>query len=716
MQLPVPFAKQDLTRLDVDQQNRINLYPHTKGTGLRQMPGQSEFGGFTAPSATGDSFDPSDNIIGMAWNSDGSKLLMNDDYLRLYSATDYDVGSLAYVSISPITLSAPSIASGIAVNDAGTEVFSIGTFKGIEKQTMSTGFDPTTLGAATTELTINELSGSSVGYRLQWASDGMSLLIADVSARKILQITCGSYQSLAGGSYLGSFNLAGYVFSNSVEGMVLSPDGKRVLVSIRSSASGSPYRVMELFLDQKDVITSAELVGYYDPTATVSIPAHMAYNGDGSQLSLTHKTTDIVYEFDIYQYRVAGDTMSGAARGMFRMADILYVVIGTSLFSVAAANHSTLLGSIPGTSVVGMSTDGTHLVITTGAQKFEYTVAAGLVEITDSDLSTAHTSAFLDQRQYYEQPNGQIIGAEIGDPGDVLALSFQTAESLNDDLLAVHTSSSEFLLALGARTVEIFKTSGVPRPLLRRQKAHHHGIIGRRAVASIEDVTYFLDDHRRPSRVVGLDVQHIVAAPALGKEFRSYTTVSDCIVSAFSYHGNSFAQFLFPSEDKCWLYHVESEEWTELQDENGAGWNISFYTTCYNKLLGMDRASAQVFDLTDSIYQIDGSNFTRQADSAIINSELFGAPNQRLHLSRTYLRYRTSGSAAITFTVARDSDLTSFGQSISETVSGEGTISIPRWPGGLLREAIIRVSTTANQKVDFLGLAVDVNVRKDTND
>jgi hypothetical protein len=709
MQLPVPFAKQDLTRLDVDQQNRINLYPHTKGTGLRQMPGQSEFSGFTAPSATGDSFDPSDNTHGMVWNSDGSKLLMNDDYLRLYSATDYDVGSLAYVSISSVQLGGAAYLSGIAVNDAGTEVFSI-SGENIQKQTMS-AFDPTTLSSATTVLNVPELLGLP-GYTLQWGSDGMSLFVLEEFLGEIHQINCGSYQSPAGGSHAASLQLDDI---NKAYGMVLAPDGKTLLVSLRFLDSGA-YRVMGMLMSQANDLSSAQIVGNYDPTGTVGVPGPLIYNGDGTQLAISHENTDIVYEFDIYNYKVAGDTMTGAARGMLRMADTLYAVIGTSLSSVSSTGLSTLLGSIPGTSVVGMSTDGAHLVITTGSQKFEYTVAAGLVEITDSDLSTAHTSAFLDQRQYYEQPNGQIIGAEIGDPGDVLALSFQTAESLNDDLLAVHTSSSEFLLALGARTVEIFKTSGVPRPLLRRQKAHHHGIIGRRAVASIEDVTYFLDDHRRPSRVVGLDVQHIVAAPALGKEFRSYTTVSDCIVSAFSYHGNSFAQFLFPSEDKCWLYHVESEEWTELQDENGAGWNISFYTTCYNKLLGMDRASAQVFDLTDSIYQIDGSNFTRQADSAIINSELFGAPNQRLHLSRTYLRYRTSGSAAITFTVARDSDLTSFGQSISETVSGEGTISIPRWPGGLLREAIIRVSTTANQKVDFLGLAVDVNVRKDTND
>ena len=47
-------------------------------------------------------------------------------------------------------------------------------------------------------------------------------------------------------------------------------------------------------------------------------------------------------------------------------------------------------------------------MITTGSTAYSYTVSGGLVTITDTDIATPYTNAYLDSRRVYDK------GDEIG--------------------------------------------------------------------------------------------------------------------------------------------------------------------------------------------------------------------------------------------------------------------------------------------------------------
>ena len=66
-----------------------------------------------------------------------------------------------------------------------------------------------------------------------------------------------------------------------------------------------------------------------------------------------------------------------------------------------------------------------------------YTVSGGLQTISDSDLLTTSSVAFLDSRFIYQQPDGFFVVSALNDGTSIASLDFAQAEALPDDLLRV---------------------------------------------------------------------------------------------------------------------------------------------------------------------------------------------------------------------------------------------------------------------------------------
>ena len=91
-------------------------------------------------------------------------------------------------------------------------------------------------------------------------------------------------------------------------------------------------------------------------------------------------------------------------------------------------------------------------------------------------------------------------------------LDFGTAESLDDDLLAVF-SHNQLIYMFGQKSIEPWFTTGVDRPPIDRQKVIERGIINSFAVTSIDDAVYWLDENRRVNQMATFEYVRI-APPA----------------------------------------------------------------------------------------------------------------------------------------------------------------------------------------------------------
>jgi len=722
----IPFSKYDSTRLDMGIQRRVNMYPNSKNEGMRQYPGLVEFSlwggtGFTSPAYDSKSADitAKQPAYTLVWVESGTKLIVcQGGQMVLYTAsTAYDISALTYVSISGaidpgLGVTGTSDFRGGAFNNDGTQWSQCTNSAVVGMQALSTAYDPTTLAVSSGEYDFSAQVTTGSNYYISFSSDGLTFYIASKADQDIHQYTMTAPYDVTTASYASkTIDLSTNLGASLPKQMFISPVDRDVFIFADDGL------IYQYFMETKGDISSATYVGSYDATTQITdTPLGITFNGDGTKFYLCNKgATDVIFQYTCDAYAIAqGATITGSARGAKKMNGTMYVVFAQTLYSVASTGAGTSLGTIVGSDIVGMSTDGTNLNIAAGGTKYNYTVAGGLAAISDTDLGDAYTSAFVDQRFYYDQINGQLVGSALNDPTDIDPLDKQTAESFNDDLLAV-ISASQLIYALGQTTTEIFATSGLTRPLLRRQKVINHGIIGKRSVAMINNVVYVLDDERRPGRMLGLDYQQMYV-PALGAEFDSYSTVDDCIINTYTWEQENFIEYAFPTQGISWTLHENSGEWTKREDTNNTRFNAAFYVNVYNKLLAVDYSNGKVYSFSDTTYQDNGNSITRTLDSQLINSALLGIPDQNLSIARTRIAYECSGSTSITVSCSRDNDIDTFAQSQSFTINGSGVLMINRFPGGKLREGIIRITTTSNTRCDILSLSIDATVQRDTND
>jgi len=244
---------------------------------------------------------------------------------------------------------------------------------------------------------------------------------------------------------------------------------------------------------------------------------------------------------------------------------------------------------------------------------------------------------------------------------------------------------------------------------LSRQKVLEHGLIGTYAIDSIDDTIYFVDEQRRLSRIRGLEYAPI-KIKGLGPEFESYSTVSDCIVNAFSFEQENFIDITFPTQDVTWRIHEDSGEVVKAEDTSGNRVRAAAYLNVYGDTYAVDRSNGKVYQFSASTYQDDGSAVTRTLYSPNITSETLGSSDRRFVLNAMMLEYETSASSDIDVSISKDGG-TTFGTARTITVNGRNLSRLPSW--GMATDVIVKIETNANAKVDILGLSVEVEFLDD---
>jgi len=406
-------------------------------------------------------------------------------------------------------------------------------------------------------------------------------------------------------------------------------------------------------------------------------------------------------------------TPGGAGRGMHVMNGVVYIVSGASLYSVNSAQETAFIGTIANDpQPVVMSNDNTELMITTGSTAYSYTVSGGLVTITDTDIATPYTNAYLDSRRVYDKGDEDQFGVtDLNDATSADALNFAEAEAFGDQLLSI-ASLNQLVYLLGKESTEAWYTSGVGRPPLDRQVVIEHGIIGRYARDSIDGRLYFIDHEKAPSLLQGTQYSPLIVneagrqdGSALGKEWDSYSeaAMAAARVSCYSIEQENFVDFHFPTISKTWTYHESSQTFFERTFKSIAAVNV------YNRVLMADYSNGKLYELSATNYQSDGDAVTRRKDLPMISAEMLGADGREILLDRLRFNYQASASSEISVTLSKD--LSTFSNPRTFTVSGNGRKTLTGF--GKLTEGVIRIETSADAKVDFVDMSAEITLLDD---
>lgn len=325
--------------------------------------------------------------------------------------------------------------------------------------------------------------------------------------------------------------------------------------------------------------------------------------------------------------------LGGADRGSHDFNNLMYQVMGQTLWSVDADGINIELGTIEGANRTVMADDGQQLIIVTGDKPYRYTVEGGVEEITDPDLVKPTSVAYINQQFIFDQNDG-IFGEFVTTSGlglSVDALDFAQAESHPDDIIRV-LAFRQLIYFYGSHSVEPWSNIGRGNPPFSRVDSgiQLYGLAGIHGVLATSKFMYFLDNRRIPRRSSGLDFINI-GNSAIGVEFAKYSKIDDVILFEFVQDNQQFVAYTFPTANRTWVFHEPSGSWFQLahgigEDRHRASSMLNIYGLNYCA----DHSNGLIYEYSLDIYSDDGEAIIKQRDTAVIHGGLFDAPGKKI--------------------------------------------------------------------------------------
>jgi hypothetical protein len=329
-------------------------------------------------------------------------------------------------------------------------------------------------------------------------------------------------------------------------------------------------------------------------------------------------------------------SVSGTGRGMVEYNDLLHRVCGNKLYSVDSLGVHTLIGNVQGGEKCIFDKLGNDLIIIADRKAFIYN-GTTITQVTDIDLQSPDSVAVLNNQAIYDGNNDQFGVSDVGDASSINGLNYATAESKADNLIRVYVFD-QIVYMFGEKTVEQWWNSGVGRPPFDRVQGGtiEKGLAGLHGVTNTDDLIYFFADDRELYQL-NRSSKTSVTPTALITEFQTYSTVSDVIVWNMKLMGGNFIVLTFPTANRTWVY-IEGGDWFQWSTGTKDFRNkANSYINIYNKDLVEDCENGNIYQLSFDTHTDNNEVIIRQRDTALIDGESFGFPDQFITMNKFVL-------------------------------------------------------------------------------
>jgi hypothetical protein len=314
---------------------------------------------------------------------------------------------------------------------------------------------------------------------------------------------------------------------------------------------------------------------------------------DNRLINLYPESTPDVGKTAAYLQRVPGirqvisfiPSHTATVRGLWVARDILYAVIGSSLYAYNfqynsagqfVSSTSTLISTnISGTGPVSMVDNGSQIFIATNPDGYIYNINTTVfAKIGDPDFPGAVTVGYINGYFVFNEPNSQRVWVtELFDGSSIEPLSFASAEASPDNVVSLIVDHKEIWI-FGNNSTEVWYDAGQPDyPLAPIQGAFlETGCVAPYSVAKMDNSVFWLGSDARGFGMVyrarGYQPQRI-STHAIEYAIQSYGTLSDAFGYTYQQDGHMFYVLTFPSADATWVYDAATNMWHQRQHVDG---------------------------------------------------------------------------------------------------------------------------------------------------
>lgn len=306
----------------------------------------------------------------------------------------------------------------------------------------------------------------------------------------------------------------------------------------------------------------------------------------------------------------------GPIRGLYALADYLYVVSGSEFYKVDTSYVATKIGDVTGSGPVVMADNGTQIFLACNPDGYIYNKdTLAFAQITDPDFPGAVTVGYLDGYFVFNEPNSQRVWiTSLLDGLSVDPLDFASAEGSPDGLVSLIVDHREAWL-FGTNSVEVWYNSGeADFPLTRIQGAFNEiGCVAPYSVAKMDNSVFWLGADARGQGVVyrANGYQGIrVSTHAVEYAIQQYANMTDALAYTYQQDGHTFYVLVFPSADTTWVYDAATGSWHER-----AAWVKNAFarhrSNCHAKFNGFphvgDYENGKIYKFSLDVYSDDGA-------------------------------------------------------------------------------------------------------------
>lgn len=274
------------------------------------------------------------------------------------------------------------------------------------------------------------------------------------------------------------------------------------------------------------------------------------------------------------------DISAFPVRGQHVMAEVLYAVIGTTLYSVAEDGTETPLGTIGGSLPVQMADNGEQLAIQGGALNNQgYVLSEGVLYTGIANLPPVSGVVYVDG--YFLWPvfnSDQFVISGLNDGLSYDPLDVATVEGDPDNVVGVTVLQREIQF-YGARTVEIWFNSGAADfPFERSPNAFiERGCRDRDSIVKIDNSVHFVGDDLivyrlngyTPARISNHAIEFKIASASW---FRSFT---------YTQEGAKF--HVLNTDVGTWAYEMSTGAWAERRSLGYVNYRVANAVQVYGQ-------------------------------------------------------------------------------------------------------------------------------------
>lgn len=294
---------------------------------------------------------------------------------------------------------------------------------------------------------------------------------------------------------------------------------------------------------------------------------------------------------------------ASAVRGMHRIGETLYAVMGDTLSRISSAGAETTLGTIGGTLPVRLADNGEELAIVGGIDgKTGYVMSSGAVT-QPVNLPAVTDVAFIDGYFVWTLDgldqfiiSGQYDGLTY-DPTDI-----GSAEGSPDALVGVLNNHRDLLL-FGPRTIEVFYNSGAADfPFERQGNAFvERGCADRDSIQKIDSAAMFVGDDKVVYRMSGYSPQR-VSTHGIEQRLSQAT-----YFRAFTYELEGHSFYVLNTDVGTFVYDVATGAWAERKSYGLISYRVGCAIQAHGRLLFGDNQVATIHAASVDTFAEDGN-------------------------------------------------------------------------------------------------------------